>query len=212
MLYILIVEDHPVTAIGSKIMLEETFKDITTYLATNGSEALKEIKKQAMDVVILDIILPDTDTHSLLQEILRLQPKAKVLAFSSCNDEVFAMPYVRMGAAGYISKSAPKTDFILAVQNLIAGKLYLSTELLQTYMEKAGKGKHGATPFEKLSARELELLTHLIKGVRIKEITHIMNIEQSTAATLKNRVMTKLGVDNIIDLVKLANEYNVLGQ
>jgi DNA-binding NarL/FixJ family response regulator len=107
-------------------------------------------------------------------------------------------------------RSAPKAEFILAIHNLIAGKLYLNIEQLQTQKKNIGKNKVEISPFERLSGRELELFTHLITGLRIKEITHIMNIEQSTAATLKKRIMTKLGVDNMVDLVKLSTVFNIL--
>jgi two-component system invasion response regulator UvrY len=210
MRHLLTIEGHPITALGMNVLIEEILKDVTIYQTMTGSDALKKLKKQVMDIIILDPALPKTDTNFLLQELLRIQPKVKVLIFSNRNEKVFALPFIRIGASGYIVRSAPKAEFILAIHNLIAGKLYFNIEQLQTQKKNIGKNKDEISPFERLSGRELELFTHLITGLRIKEITHIMNIEQSTVATLKKRIMIKLGVDNMVDLVKLSTVFNIL--
>lgn len=207
---VLLIEDHPITRIGLEQILEDRLSPSLITHATNGSEAVAQLKNTAYDLIFLDIVLPDTDTHSLVHEIKRLNEKAKIIMYSNYNDEVYAMPYISMGACGYLKKTATEDEILSAVEMVMKGQIYVSQKVLLNNMHHRKSNSVSGSPFEKLSKRELELFSHLITGIRLKEICDIMHIEQSTVATLKSRMYAKLGVDNMVALIRLAEEYNMV--
>lgn len=207
-MHILIVEDHPITALGVKMILLEAFEKPDIKIANNGKDALNFIKHNSFDVVILDIVLPNTDTQGLISNLKRISKKTEILILSNSEAKLYAMPYISMGASGYLNKSCLEEELVLAVKLVLAGQMYISKEALQMSMDD----KHGLQEGVKsisnlLSNKELEAFTHLVNGERIKDISRIMNVHQSTASTLKKRIFDKLGVDNLIELKKYADQY-----
>lgn len=204
---VLVIEDQPITALGVERLVMENFDTSHIHIATTGKQALHKINEFSFQLVIMDIVLPQTDSHALLFDIMRLQSNCKVLIYSNNRDEVYAMSYVSMGASGYLNKINPKEDFVMAIKMILGGQLFLSERVIRNNINQKTKKVNTESPFKKLSKRELEFFNHYIKGSRIKDICGIMNVEQSTAATLKKRMMTKLGVDGMVNLINIANEF-----
>jgi DNA-binding NarL/FixJ family response regulator len=205
----LIVDDHPIIVLGVKRILKENFEVDNVDHAEDGHHASVLLKNNTYNMCILDLVLPNTDTHSLLKQVLSQQTSCKVLIYSSSPDEVYAMNYIREGASGFVNKNAPTEEFLGAVKMILNGKMYISEGVLRTNLTPSGLGGSFDNPFQKLSKRELELLSHLLKGRKNVEISKVLNIEQSTTATLKGRLMRKLGVTSVVDLMALAREYRL---
>ncbi len=204
----LIIEDHPVTALGLKMIIKEHFENKKIDIAYHGKEALNKVKKQYYDLITLDITLPNTDTQSLLDNIMRVSSDSEVLVCSNSDPKIYAMPYIGMGASGFIHKSFTEQQLITAINLVLEGQTYVSKEALHNSLSKKGKIRNQNNDLTKqFSGRELEVFTHLLNGKRIKEISKTMHIHQSTASTLKKRVLEKAGVDNLIDLKKKADEF-----
>lgn len=207
---ILIIDDHPIIAIGLKRVLRDNFEPKEMDVATSGHEAMELLQAHQYTICVLDLVLPNTDTHALLKQILMVQKKCKVLVYSSSPDEVYAMNYIREGASGFLNKNAPLDDFVTAVGMLLNGKMYISERILRSNFSKTAAALNPfENPFNKLSKRELELLTHVLQGKKNKEISQVLSIEQSTTATLKGRLMRKLGVNSVVELIALAKEYHM---
>lgn len=204
---VLLIENHPIMAKGIQHVFENHFEIINVDISKNGKQALEALNNNTYKVVVMDIVLPNTDSHTLLHHIKRLQNEAKILIFSNNQDEVYALPYITMGANGYLNKSQSEQDFVLAIRMILAGQLFLSQRVINKKMKINSYNNEPDTPFKKLSKRELELFNHLMKGKRMKDASTIMNIHQSTAATLKKRMMKKLGVNSLVDLINLAKEF-----
>lgn len=204
---VLLIEDHPITAMGIEQVFEDHFDSVKVHIATNGKEALNKINAFSFKVIVMDVVLPDTDTHALLFEALRIQPESKILIHSNCQDEIYAMPYISMGASGYLNKTSSEIDFVQAVKLVMSGQLVLSQKVMQKNINRKTNAANLGSPFQKLSKRELEFFNHLIKGDSIKDISVVMHIEPSTAATLKKRMMKKLGVTGMVELIRVADEF-----
>lgn len=207
----LILEDHPITAMGLQIAIEENFINASVQIAADGKIALNMVKNETFALIILDINLPQTDTQSLIYNLKRHNEGAEILVCSINDERVYAMSYVSMGASGYIHKSSSAEQIITAIKMVLDGQVYLSKDVLQNSLSKtnklSGMNKNAAPQF---SNRELEVLTHILNGKKIKDISEIMNIHQSTASTLKKRVLQKASVDNIIDLKKKADDLGLI--
>lgn len=207
----LILEDHPITAMGLQIAIEENFINASVQIAADGKIALNMVKNETFALIILDINLPQTDTQSLIYNLKQHNEGAEILVCSINDERGYAMSYVSMGASGYIHKSSSAEQIITAIKMVLDGQVYLSKDVLQNSLSKtnklSGMNKNAAPQF---SNRELEVLTHILNGKKIKDISEIMNIHQSTASTLKKRVLQKASVDNIIDLKKKADDLGLI--
>lgn len=202
---ILIVEDHPVMALGTKMLLEDNFEHLVVDIVGDGKNCIKHVKANLYDIIIQDIELPHTDSLRLLEVIKTLQPKTKVLIYTYKSDEVYALTYINQGASGYLNKSNSEERLILAVKSILHGQFVLNQNVMYNQLQHSGK-KGLSKSFQDLTERELELVRHLIKGERLKDIGNTMNIAQSTVSTLKSRIFNKLNVNNIIELSEIYHD------
>lgn len=204
---VLIIEDHPITAMGLKMLVDDNFEKTEVDIAHNGKSALKMAKDKAYHLIILDISLPQTDTQKLLENLTIISKGIQILICSNHDANIYAMPYISVGASGFVHKSSSEQEIVSAIKSVIKGQMYIEKEVLMNNLNHKTKVKTQNKPINNIfSSRELEVFTHLMEGKRIKDISEIMNIHQSTASTLKKRIMEKANVDNLIDLKNLADD------
>lgn len=198
---ILIVEDHFVSALGVELLLKREFETVEIEIAGNGQECLHALRSTVFDLVILDLLLPDTDTAGLIQNIL-LHANTKILALTGLKDEVFAQRYLQLGVHGYVNKHSAKDNVLLAVKTVLSGNLFIPASAIKK-PENVNQN-----PFSKLSKREMEVILQLLEGKSTAQASKIMAIASNSASTLKARAFKKLGVDNVVDLSKKYDEYH----
>jgi DNA-binding NarL/FixJ family response regulator len=204
----LIIEDHNVTALGIEMLVKEYYAVNRIDKANDGGSANKLTCTHKYDVCFLDINLPNTDTNNLLHSVRSKQPDCKILVISNSPDAIYAMPYLRLGAHGYLNKSARPQDFKMAVDLILAGHIYIKESALRKDLNP--KSQNIGEPFVKLTPREMELLQQILMGRSGNEISKILKIEQSTVATIKNRLMNKIGAKNMVELTRLAIENGLI--
>ncbi len=197
---ILIVDDHPLIAIGLESALSKINQQIKFFNAQNGADALKLLRKQPFDIVFLDVFIPDTDTHNLLHQIKSIRPDLKILMFSSGNQTIYAPHYLKQGAHGFLQKGATETEIRAATEAILNGRLYLTEDQVENGL-KLGKE---ANPFEKLSAREMEVAKLLADGKKVTEIARTLNLHTSTIGTQKARILDKLSLKSQHEFEELA--------
>lgn len=196
---VLIVDDHPVTAHGVKKMLTDILGSPRLVHVMDGKSAKKEVQSHNFDLAVLDVYLPDSDGHALLYQLLQITPDLKVLVYSSCSPEIYAPMYKAAGALAYIHKSSTFMEFSIALKKVLANKTHFPILTDNTDPNE--------NPFDKLSTREKEVFSHLVKGRSMKEICQLTSLEASTISTQKARIFQKLGVQNTIDLFRMAQAY-----
>jgi two-component system, NarL family, invasion response regulator UvrY len=204
----LLVDDHVVVRSGIKILLSEIYNPAEIHEAMNGDTAVEKLKEHSFDLVMLDIQMPNTDTLGLMQYIHITYPATKVLMFSMSAESIYAKRFMKAGAYGFISKEAPLEEITRAINNILNGRKYISETLAENLAEDSFSGKSG-NPFNELSPREFEIVSLLLEGKTVTEISHTLNIQTSTVGTHKARLFEKLGVDNILKLKELATTYNL---
>lgn len=204
----LLVDDHVVVRSGIKILLADLYNPSQIYEAMNGVTAIEKLKENEYDLILLDIQMPDTDTLGLMEYIHTTYPSAKVLMFSMSAENIYAKRFMKAGAFGFISKESPLEEITKAITVILSGKKYISESLAQKLAEDSFSGKSG-NPFNGLSPREFEIVSLLLEGKTVTEISHALNIQTSTVGTHKARLFEKLGVDNILRLKELATTYNL---
>jgi two-component system, NarL family, invasion response regulator UvrY len=206
---ILIVDDHSIIITGIQMLLQINMPSAKTDEAYSGNMMEEKLKTQNYDLVILDINMPDTDTHNLIHSVLSKYPQLKILIFSMSPEEVYALRFLKLGIYGFLSKDSTKEELLTAIRTILSGQRFFSQKTVQLLSANLLKGKNPDNIFDKLSAREFEIMTHLVKGSSIKEISDTVKLHPSTIGTHKTRIFDKLNVKNIHELTKLAEIHKI---
>jgi two-component system invasion response regulator UvrY len=204
----LLVDDHVVVRSGIKTLLSEIYNGAEIHEAMNGDTAISKLKHEEFDLIIMDIQMPNTDTLGLMEYVHITYPSAKVLMFSMSAENIYAKRFMKAGASGFVSKEAPLEDITRAISTILNGKKYISDTLAEKLAEDSYSGKSG-NPFNELSPREFEIVSLLLEGKTVTDISHALNIQTSTVGTHKARLFEKLGVTNILELKEMATTYNL---
>lgn len=198
---ILIAEDHPLVLTGIQHLLAESRPDAVISSATDFRKAITLLEKQKFDLLIMDIDLPGGDTVGMVQAVRLRQPGIPILVCSSYDEQLYALPFLKAGANGYISKTAVNNDFAQAVEQVLSGRTYASPEVMENAFRQlfsAGVAEEPKT--SKLSERELEVARLLVKGASTKIISERLSLSPSSISTYKAKIFERLGVSNVIEL------------
>jgi len=206
---ILIVDDHPMVIEGCRGMLSGQ-PDIEILEAHNADEALEIHASEAPDVVVLDINLPGISGFELLRRMLKRDPSSKIIIFTMNDDPVFAARSIEQGAKGYIAKNEDPKAFVKAIRAVAGGERYLSSGLALKLA--FAEQKHGASPLDGLSGREIEIMRSLADGKDMVEIAHLLKVSYKTVANNCTLLKAKLGARSRADLIRIAVENRASGK
>jgi DNA-binding NarL/FixJ family response regulator len=208
MIRILLTDDHEIIRSGLKLFISNLVAHCVIDEACDGNAAMEKMKENDYHLIIMDLNMPGTNSFELLGNLLSIKPKANILIFSINPQEVHAKRYLQLGAKGYVSKNAPVSELGNAINSLLNNKRYISPALTPGVTEQILSEKI-SNPFENLSAREYEVVQHLIKGGSLSEICRLINLKASTVSTYKARIFEKLNCKNIMEVIQLAKLYNI---
>jgi DNA-binding NarL/FixJ family response regulator len=203
MIKILIADNHPIIRAGIKHVLDavEDFEIVGAVATT--SELFSKLKTVFPDVVMLEMDIPEINGIAALRKIKADFPDVKVLIYSGQSEDVYALSTIRAGANGYLSKGAELNYIISAVRKVSKGDMFITNELAQRLAFDEGTKKPRRF-FRKLSSREVEVLKMLASGKRNKDVAISLNLNEKTVSTYKARLMRKLNVGNLVDLLQQA--------
>lgn len=177
--------------------------------AETGQELVQLMKQGQYNLVLLDINMPDVDLASTLPWIRTVNPEAAILIFSAFSSELYAIRSLKLGASGYLQKSASDAEIVYAIDQVLLGKKYISAEVSEMLLRSETEGKP-ENPFDKLSDREMTVAFFLEKGMGLSQISEQLNIEYATCSTYKRRIFEKLNITNAVSLSRLMQLYKVI--
>lgn len=201
MVRLLVVDRHPIVSKGLELIFNAT-RDIKFMGSVNDGEAIFEfLKNTSVDVILIEMDLPKLNGITAMRRIKKEYPDLKVIFYSGQPENVYALSSIKAGADGFI----PKTAGIITIREAILkvnnnDGIYLSNHLSHG-INKDSKSFKNASFYKKLSNREVEVLKLLSVGMRNKDIALQLNINEKTVSTYRARLMKKLNVDNLVDLV-----------
>lgn len=204
----LLIDDHVVVRSGIKSMLSEIYKPVEIFEAENGRKAIQLLKEKKIDIIILDVHIPGTDTLELVEEIKESFPLSKVLIFSMSAEKIHAPRYLKSGARGFVSKESTMEELLKAINTVLDGRRYISDTLAMMLADSPDTVKD-QNPFSSLSPRELEIATFLLDGKTAGEISKMLKLGPSTIGTHKARMFEKLGISNLLQLKELAEVHQL---
>jgi DNA-binding NarL/FixJ family response regulator len=198
---IVIADHHPVTRKGIACMLKKKDNFSIVGKANNGDELFKNLEKYAPDILIMEIDMPQINGINALRAIKAEYPDTRVLIFSTHPEEIYALRSIKSGAAGYVPKTASGKVFLKALKQIAKGGIFLNEELTSTFTSRNVGEASAISRYKKLSSREIEVLNLLSSGKRNKDIANALQINEKTVSTYKTRLLKKLKVDNLADLI-----------
>ena len=206
MISVFIVDDHPVVVEGIRSLLinEEGIHWAGHALTAAACSAYFEINN--VDVILMDINLPDKNGIDLCAEIKKKRPHIKILALSTLNQPSYIHKMMESGANGYILKNSDKEELLDAIRNVSAGKTHLCLEALEV-VKNSRQGENGK-PI--LTRREQEILVLIAEGLTNPEMAEKLFVSPWTVDSHRKSIMTKLNTKNTALLVKYAMENGLL--
>ena len=203
MIKILIADAHPIVRMGLSMVVNSAEEFQLQDAVATTTQLFTAVEKQTPDIVILEMDIPEINGIATFRKLKEINPNIKVLVFSSQSETVYALSAIRAGACGYLSKTARIDQILTALTQLKEGKIYL-THALSEQLKKEKSGDKEKSAFRKLSSREIEVLKLLASGKKNKEVAGGLDINEKTVSTYKSRLMKKLNVTNIVDMLQHA--------
>ncbi|MFT3849800.1 MAG: response regulator transcription factor [Propionivibrio sp.] len=203
MIRIAIVDDHAVVRAGLRQFLSEQFDFKITGEAANGREALDIVRGGDVDVVVLDLSMPDQNGVDLLSAIKAREPNLPVLILSGFPETHYATTLLRQGAAGYLNKECDPEEIVKAIRTVCRGRKYITPVVGELLADSLG-GNADALPHDQLSEREFQVFLRLSKGETVGHIADSMALSVKTVSTYRSRVMEKLKLASNSDLTYYA--------
>jgi len=203
MIRVAIVDDHAIVRAGLKQYFADQVDLKVTGEAANGREALDLVRKGEVDVLLMDLSMPDQSGVDALAAIKARAPELPVLILSGFPEEHYATTLLRQGAAGYLNKECDPEEIVKAIRTVHRGRKYITpgvAELLADGLSGAGE----KPPHEQLSEREFQVFLRLAKGETIGHMADSMSLSVKTVSTYRTRVMEKMNLSSNSDLTYYA--------
>jgi DNA-binding NarL/FixJ family response regulator len=199
---ILLADDHAVVRQGFRMILSAHADLEIVGEAGNGREAVELAAALRPDVVVMDVTMPELNGIEATRRLTAENPHIRVVALSMHKDSVYVREILRAGARGYLLKDSVADDLVAAVRAVASGEGYLSPAVSNAVLDDYRK--HVTNPIDLLSSREREVLQMLAEGKTNKEIAVTLNLSVYTVDAHRGRIMEKLNVHSINELVRFA--------
>jgi two-component system response regulator NreC len=199
---ILLADDHKMVRQGFKLILGSQDDMEVVGEAGNGREAVEKALLLKPDVVIMDVTMPELNGIEATRRIRDSASNSHVLALSVHRDAVYVREIVRAGAQGYILKESADTELLAAVRAVAEGNSYLSPEVAGAVL--TDYRRHAVNPLDLLTPREREILQLIAEGKTNKDMAGHLNLSVYTIDGHRTRIMEKLGLHSIGELVRFA--------
>jgi two-component system invasion response regulator UvrY len=207
---VLIGDDHRIVREGLKQVLADAPEVQVLAEAQSGSEVLERVQalggSRGLDVVLLDIAMPGRDGLDVLQALRKDWPALPVLMLSTYPEKQYAVRCIKLGAAGYLNKSADADDMVPAVRKVAAGGRYVTPTTAEALASAMGSAAGKSGP-EALSHREHQVFRLLTAGHSVSEIGAQLSLAANTVSTYRARILEKTGTKNDVELALFAERH-----
>jgi DNA-binding NarL/FixJ family response regulator len=205
MIRVLVCDDHLLVRQGIKQVLGDADDIELAGEAANGPDALTRVREGGIDVVLMDIAMPHRDGLDVLRQLKSEFPRLPVLMLSTYPDKQYAVRSMKLGAVGYLNKSADSEQMIGAIRKVAAGGLFITPGVAEQLATSIGAGRVEEAPLhERLSHREYQVFRLLTLGRSVGEIAEQLLLAPNTVSTYRARILEKTGVRNDVELALYA--------
>ena len=203
MIRVAIVDDHAIVRAGLRQFLAEQPDLQVSGEAANGREALELLRKGEVDVMLMDLSMPDHGGVDALQAIKARAPELPVLILSGFPEQHYATTLLRQGASGYLNKECDPQEIVKAIRTVARGRRYITPTVAELLADQLDGGGDKA-PHELLSEREFQVFLRLAQGETVGHIAEALFLSVKTVSTYRTRVLEKLKLQSNSDLTYYA--------
>ena len=199
---IMLVDDHAVVRAGVRRLLEQETRFLVVAECDSGERAYQQYGEHLPDITVIDLSMPGMGGMEAIGRIIARYPAAKLLVLSMHENAAFASQAIKAGARGYLPKNGLAEELIGALESIANGQTYInaniSTKITQQFLSNE------ENRLQQLSAREFEIFRLLAEGSDSNLIANKLNISSKTVANYQTSIKQKLGINNSVELVRLA--------
>lgn len=210
MIKLLIADDHAIVRSGLRQIFAMTPDLQVVGEAVNGAEVLESLRQAPYDVLLLDLNMPGISGTDLITRVRAHRPDLSILVLSMHDQPLVVASALKAGATGYATKDCEPDTLFAAVRQVARGQRYIAPALAEKMVLQTALQTR-AVRHEVLSPRELEILRLLAKGLGVNEIAEQLTISNKTVSTHKARLMEKMELTSVADLVRYAMQHQLLG-
>ena len=209
MIKIILADDHDLVRTGIRRILEDVSDFTIIAEAKNGEDAVQLCRKNAPDVVLMDVNMPGIGGLEATKKIVRMSENTRVICVSMHKESPIPLQVMEAGAFGFLTKDAEPEEVIMAIHKVFGGQKYIDSEVANNIA--VGKlSPSNNNPFDDLSSRELNIAQRLTKGQNVKDIANELSISAKTVNTYRYRMFDKLGVTSDVELTHLALRHKLI--
>lgn len=206
MIKVLICDDHVIVRQGLRQLLAEAGDIEVCAEAADGPAAVQRLRQGGIDVLLLDIALPGRDGLDVLRQLREEWPRLPVIMLSTYPDRQYAVRSLKLGASGYLNKSADSEQITAAVRRAAGGQCFITPAVAELLANALGSSADDDTKplHELLSQREFQVFTQLAAGRSVGEIAQQLSLSSNTVSTYRARILEKTGTRNDVELALYA--------
>lgn len=208
MIKVLLIDDHALVRTGIRMLIEGTGEFSVVAEAATGDEGIRLARQHKPDVVICDLHLPGMSGLEVTERLVSAHAGQRVMIVTMQEEGPLPRRLLHAGALGYVAKACAHEEFLRALREVAQGRRYLSAEIAQRLALEPTGGEQ--SPFDLLSPRELEVVKMLCQGKRNGEIAEVLHLSPKTVSTHKQRLLEKLGVEDVVTLARRAADYGIV--
>ena len=204
---ILLVDDHALLRSGLRLVLDDEL-DCDCREVESAEDALDAYRTHPADLVIMDLNMPGIGGLEGIRRLHAIDPHVRILVLSMHQEPDFVFRVRELGATGYVTKRSVAKELLLAVRATLAGKEYISSDLVAEMADAAGEPV--SNPISSLSSREFEIFILLAQGHSVTDIAGTLTRSPKTINNHRSNILHKLGVDSTVQLTRLAIRHGAL--
>lgn len=198
---VLLADDHQIVREGLRALLEKAGHEVVGE-ASDGHEACKLARTLKADIAVLDLSMPLLNGMDAAREMRSLSPEVKTIMLSMYPDKRYVLQALKVGAKGYVLKSQAADDLLRAIREVGRGEVYLSPAVAESVVDAyVNKTDVAADP---LTPRERQVMQLIAEGSTTKGVANTLNISFKTAESHRNHIMKKLGIHDVVALMRHA--------
>jgi DNA-binding NarL/FixJ family response regulator len=207
---ILIVDDHPVVRQGLRALLTKKPEFEVCAEASTGREAVEKAKAANPDVVMLDVSMPEMNGLAAVSALRSRWPRPEVLVWTYHESEALMTAALRAGASGYVLKSESAADLVTALESVSHHRPFFSSQVWKLVLNGYSDACQGAGPTQQVSEQEARIVRLLVQGRTSKEVAAAEQMSVEAVERGRTRIMKKLNLSSLADLVHYAVRNNMV--
>lgn len=202
---IFLVEDHGLVRAGIRALLEKIEGVEIAGDAAEGREALERIDRHRPDIVLMDISMPGLNGLQAAEQMLQRHPQLRIVFLSMHTEGEYVLAALRAGASGYLIKDSCLQELELAIRSVVRGEVFISPAVSKHVVDGIrNPNALPASPLERLTLRQKEILQLIAEGMTTKEIAVRLNVSVKTVDTHRTQLMERLDIHDVAGLVRFA--------